>query len=260
VLSDPRLCQLAQRISINEKLPPLSRDETRDYIKFRISRAGRADLDISDQVIDVLYQHTRVLPRLINRVMDRSLLMAAASGSTKLGIKDIKKAVSTLPEPGAIQVENPTGKAKAKNGLPAWTGYLAAGSIAAFVTVIILFILVSSGKLSFCPSKSEMPTKKSLTESTNQKSLERILKIEVTAPRARIHSKPLKKSRVLSIVKKGQVFQVIEQKENWYRVEFPGKRGKTVQGWLKKDQGRRLVINSEDKIPSKKTVDSGARR
>jgi general secretion pathway protein A len=99
VLAHPGLRQLVQRIVVNETLSPLSLQETGDYITFRLARAGRADLEITGTALRALFEHTGGIPRMINRLMDRALLMAAARGAHGVSREDIAGAAGTLPAP-----------------------------------------------------------------------------------------------------------------------------------------------------------------
>ncbi len=141
LLSDPRLCQLTQRVVINETLMPLSFEEVKDYVNFRLTRAGRGDLKLDNQFLECLFNHSGGLPRLINRVMDRALLMAAASRSQEPTKSHIEAAVSTLPEPGSVPREpvNPPGQKKnIKN-------YIAISAISIVVTILLIAGLFKFG-------------------------------------------------------------------------------------------------------------------
>lgn len=99
ILEDPRLRQLSQRVVVQERLRPLTGEETGEYVAFRLARAGRADLKPSKRAISRIQRASSGIPRLVNRLMDRSLLMAAASGSREVGTEDIAQAEETLPKP-----------------------------------------------------------------------------------------------------------------------------------------------------------------
>lgn len=99
-LQDPLLGQLNQRIVINENLRPLNRKETVDYIRFRLAQAGQGGLPIGRSAGRLLYKNSRGIPRLINRLMDRTLLFGCADSSGKLTAGHVKKALETLPESG----------------------------------------------------------------------------------------------------------------------------------------------------------------
>jgi len=99
ILQDPRLGQLTQRITIIERLRPLTLGETSQYITYRLAKAGRPDLTPSYWALRLLHRRSRGIPRLINRLMDRSLLIAASNNSNSIGFRHIWAASSTLPQP-----------------------------------------------------------------------------------------------------------------------------------------------------------------
>ncbi|BCL61512.1 hypothetical protein DGMP_22050 [Desulfomarina profundi] len=99
-LQDPLLGQLNQRIVISENLRPLNRKETIDYINFRLAQAGQGGLPISRSAGRLLFKNSRGIPRLINRLMDRTLLFGCADSSVKLTVGHVKKALETLPKTG----------------------------------------------------------------------------------------------------------------------------------------------------------------
>ena len=151
LLSDPRLCQLTQRIVINETLMPLSFEETKDYINFRLTKAGRGDLKFDDKFLEHLYTHSRGLPRLINRAMDRALLMAAASRSSGLQKNHLEAAASTLPEPGSVtkeMVNPPKAQKDIKN-------YIAISAISILITILLIIGLFKFGLINIsCSNRS----------------------------------------------------------------------------------------------------------
>ncbi|HID98148.1 MAG TPA: AAA family ATPase [Thermodesulfobacteriaceae bacterium] len=99
LLDSPGLGQLTQRIVVMEKLRPFSREETREYVNFRLARAGRPDLKLTSRALDAIFRSTSGIPRLINRIMDRTLLMTAAAGRQCFGARDVEAAIDTLPAP-----------------------------------------------------------------------------------------------------------------------------------------------------------------
>lgn len=102
-LYDPRLGQLAQRIVVREELRPFTREEMGDYISFRLAKAGRADIRPDAGALSCLHTASQGIPRLINKIMDRALLMASSHGRVTISAKDIKDACETMPIPRAIQ-------------------------------------------------------------------------------------------------------------------------------------------------------------
>jgi putative secretion ATPase (PEP-CTERM system associated) len=85
ILSGPGLMQLRQRIQINCHLQPLSSTEVREYITFRLEKAGNRDaLSFSDDAVEALATYSRGIPRLINILCDYVMIDAYSAQ-----IKDI---------------------------------------------------------------------------------------------------------------------------------------------------------------------------
>ncbi len=84
LLNRPELRQLNQRITARYNLEPLNLDETRAYIRHRLSVAGLPGdrIIFPDSVVRGLFKQTRGIPRLINVLCDRILL--GAYGQNKL--------------------------------------------------------------------------------------------------------------------------------------------------------------------------------
>jgi len=107
-LSNPILRQLRQRIGINCRLLPLSRDEISEYIEYRLQAAGCADLKLfSREAEDQIYRFSRGIPRLVNVVCDNALLIGYALGKKRIGAEVITEAAADLlsVESGAEPVE-----------------------------------------------------------------------------------------------------------------------------------------------------------
>lgn len=74
-LALPKLEQLRQRIAAYYHLTPLSEDDTRKYILYRLKIAGGSDKRyFTDPALDMIYRFSKGVPRLINQVCDSALL------------------------------------------------------------------------------------------------------------------------------------------------------------------------------------------
>lgn len=82
-LRHPALRQLAQRVSVHYHLSPLSRQETKEYIAFRLARAGGSGI-FSESALEKLYQYTNGVPRRINAWCDLSLVAGFAEGRREI--------------------------------------------------------------------------------------------------------------------------------------------------------------------------------
>ena len=96
-LSNPVLRQLRQRIGINCRLLPLSRDEITEYIHFRLQAAGAPDLKLfTREAEDQIYHFSRGIPRLVNVVCDNALVIGYALGKKRIGAEVIGEAAADL--------------------------------------------------------------------------------------------------------------------------------------------------------------------
>jgi len=74
LLARPDLAQLRQRITIRYHLPSLSRDETERYLIHRLRVAGSEKRFFTPAAVDLIYERSGGIPRLINVLADRALL------------------------------------------------------------------------------------------------------------------------------------------------------------------------------------------
>jgi general secretion pathway protein A len=85
LLRSPELRQLDQRVSIRYELKPLTRDETAAYIHHRLYVAGGASaVSFTPRAVQVVFQYSGGIPRLINLICDRSLLGAFSTKVSKV--------------------------------------------------------------------------------------------------------------------------------------------------------------------------------
>lgn len=80
-LADPKLRQLRQRIQIHARLTPLDREQTEQYIIFRIQKAGpHARVAFEREAVDKIHRCSRGIPRLINTLCDFCLIASYLKG------------------------------------------------------------------------------------------------------------------------------------------------------------------------------------
>ncbi len=97
VLAKDELRQLRQRITIKWELLPLNLEETRGYIQHRLNIAlGKGKVRFSRQAVETVFRYSRGIPRMINVVCDRTLLIAFTQSTKKITPKIVKLAVSDI--------------------------------------------------------------------------------------------------------------------------------------------------------------------
>lgn len=100
VLGSYKLRQLEQRVSISCHLSPLTRTETKKYIDYRTSIAsGRTVSLFSSGAIREIFNYSGGIPRLINIVCERALLVAFIKNQGRVSRKSVQLAVKELRGP-----------------------------------------------------------------------------------------------------------------------------------------------------------------
>jgi putative secretion ATPase (PEP-CTERM system associated) len=84
------LGQLRQRIIASYNLEPLSREETRAYIEYRLNAVGwSGDPELADGIDEGVYEFTGGVPRRINALCDRLFLYGCIEEKHSLGPDDL---------------------------------------------------------------------------------------------------------------------------------------------------------------------------
>lgn len=91
-----KLRQLSQRITTRVHLQRFTRDETIDYINYRILKAGKENLHIDSKASRMVYKYARGNPRLINMLLSRALMAAYLEGNNIVYQSHIQHALKSL--------------------------------------------------------------------------------------------------------------------------------------------------------------------
>lgn len=111
MISQPELRQLRQRISVSCHLDPLNREETEAYIFHRLATVGNRDcVSFDPGTIDLLFEFSNGVPRLINVICDFLLLSAFVEETRQISLELVMDAVDELsfeePHSDAISEKN----------------------------------------------------------------------------------------------------------------------------------------------------------
>jgi general secretion pathway protein A len=110
LLDRTELRQLAQRITGRYHLEPLSREETRGYVRHRLRVAGAAEDIFTTSALTEVHRLAAGIPRVINVTCDRALLGAYTQETRKVT---------------AALVRVAAGEVYGRRFLPPWFGWLA---------------------------------------------------------------------------------------------------------------------------------------
>lgn len=95
-LSKPVYAQINQRITLRVKLGPLDRQGAEDYIRFRIQKAGSAPILFDKGAIKLIYKASKGIPRLVNLICSRTLMVGYLKGSYRISKSFVKLALKHL--------------------------------------------------------------------------------------------------------------------------------------------------------------------
>lgn len=122
----PELRQLRQRIALRATIPPLTPEEVREYIRFRLRVAGARDPGLfTERAVARIARYSQGIPRVVNLACDHALLMGYAEQRRRLDADLVEEAIAYLeegerPEPPA---RRPARRARpVPRRLPAWAG------------------------------------------------------------------------------------------------------------------------------------------
>ncbi len=100
ILEEPRFRPLKQRISVRYQLRHLRLKETKEYILYRLKRAGSRNLSIFDNVaVRAIHRTSKGIPRLINIICDNALLTGFSLGENRIGKTIIRDVAMNLDGP-----------------------------------------------------------------------------------------------------------------------------------------------------------------
>jgi len=102
MLNRPELQQLAQRISVDYYIPPLSGPEVALYVQHRLKVAGREDELFSAKALVRICEATRGVPRSINILCDTALVYAFSAEVDRVDLATIDEVLQDRREYGVL--------------------------------------------------------------------------------------------------------------------------------------------------------------
>lgn len=90
-MSAPEMDHFQQRVTAHYHLVPLGLKESRDYVEYRLRQAGwQGDPEFSGAAVLDIYRYSKGVPRHINKLCNRLLLLGYGKGIHKLDSKDVQ--------------------------------------------------------------------------------------------------------------------------------------------------------------------------
>jgi type II secretory pathway predicted ATPase ExeA len=108
----PEMRQMNQRVSVRAELAPLDAEGVTSYIAHRLSIAAHdaaRGVAFTPEALDAVWRASAGVPRLVNKICDRSLESACATGATAIDAAHVRTALTALELPAVA--EKPSGYA-----------------------------------------------------------------------------------------------------------------------------------------------------
>ena len=97
ILQHPNMQQLRQRVTATCHIGPLDADETKGYIEHRLKCAGSTGRPtFGPGAFEAIHKATAGIPRRINSVCDRLLLLGFLGNKETLGVEDVDEVVNEM--------------------------------------------------------------------------------------------------------------------------------------------------------------------
>ncbi len=85
------------RMTVRSEIHPLSREESRGYIKHRLKLAGANISDIfTSEAVERIWKFSEGIPRVINSVCDRALLLGFTNSNSLIDSRLVKEAIQEV--------------------------------------------------------------------------------------------------------------------------------------------------------------------
>jgi len=109
----PELRQLKQRVGLSCTIPPLTLEQTRDYIRARLRVAGARDFGLfTERAVARIAEFSEGVPRVMNILCDHCLLFAYADRKRRIDRDTVEEAI--------VYMEDGLRKPATTRGLKAW--------------------------------------------------------------------------------------------------------------------------------------------
>ena len=98
LLGTPSLRQLNERITVRYEIEPLNREQVKDYIEYRleVARGSNGNISFSQGAYKTIFEYSKGIPRRINAICDRALLIAYTRDTYSIDKKMIRQAVDDI--------------------------------------------------------------------------------------------------------------------------------------------------------------------
>ena len=106
ILQSPGMKQLRQRVTAICHIGPLDQEETLGYIEHRLKCAGSSGRPtFDDAAVEMIFKSSDGIPRRINLICERLLLLGFLGGKDVFGLEDVVEVVDEIQEESGVSAE-----------------------------------------------------------------------------------------------------------------------------------------------------------
>lgn len=231
-LKDPRLRHLSQRITVTYGIKPLSFNEAKSYINYRLFKAGsKGPLEFQDKAIRLVHIASKGFPRLINYICDRCLLVLYAQSTHTVDSHVVSKVL--IEESIPLSSVKKTALNRGLRRVP----LMILGTILLVVIGIIssYFLFPSvSGRFFSAKNQNLQTTEAKSNETPGTKNIAIPLeKVVVNVEAANVRTAPDINSQRIGVILKGEALKVLAAQNapnnrTWYKITLYEGR----EGWI----------------------------
>lgn len=129
LLIQPKNRAVRQRLSLKIEVPPLTADETEEYIRHRLKVAGTGDNPFTAKAMHLIHRYALGIPGQINILCDQSLETGYIQGRRTVDHKVLEEIIQKLSQPLPAQQEEAAGLGGEQGHPELFRGKVSQGSL-----------------------------------------------------------------------------------------------------------------------------------
>jgi len=229
-LKDPRLRHLSQRITVTYGIKPLSYNEVKSYINYRLFKAGsKGPLGFQDKAVRLIHIASKGYPRLINYICDRCLLVLYAQSTHTVDSQVVSKIL--IEENIPLSSVKKTAENK---GLRQISPMILGIILLVVMGIVSSYFLFPSfyGPFSIAKNRTNTGMQGETTTGVHKIAIP-LKKVVVNVGAANVRTAPGMNSQRIGVISKGEPLNVLaeqrtEDDRTWYKIILYEGR----EGWI----------------------------
>lgn len=94
MIEQPELRQFAQRVTATYHIHPLDKETTKSYVESRLIAVGGQGDEITQDALEIIYETSEGIPRIVNKICDLALVYAASGNEPNVDAALVKELIA----------------------------------------------------------------------------------------------------------------------------------------------------------------------